>query len=200
MEDREFPCAEEAIHILDAAFDHLPVPHPDVTIEPLDIYEIEWIRARFSGKHWQDVEFDPRQWHELLTTQLSPEGFRYYLPSLLRCALKHRSDGLAEHVASNFRLGEGEYRENYMAEKAALLAPLSSEQKRAIIVAVRCIGEFADDEIIEPWPGTEEERVEFEARIQVHFQNMGASKDHPDFEYDRPRLLRAADFLEATMG
>lgn len=205
MEKEEHRCAEVAIHILDAAFAKQPIPHPDIAVDPVDPHEIQWIRWQFAGKHWHDVKFDPNQWYTYLTFQLSEEGFRYYLPALLRSTLEHRSEGLAFKVVCNFRLGSNrEEREEFMNRHLAILAPLSDEQKKAIFISLRCISEFVsyEEDEPQPWPETPEERADFAYQLGIAVDDLPltAVPIDPDREDPSESLEIVATALRKMIG
>lgn len=84
------------------AFAIIPYPGDDRLVGSPTYSENEEILEAFRGKHWRDISLDVLFEHRLSLGALSPEAFRFYLPSYLVAALLHseETDTLRENVFS----------------------------------------------------------------------------------------------------
>lgn len=86
---------EQVQEAINAAFATLPVPKPRTLLRRVDSKSrpgAEQFRNELAGKRWQDLpsEFLARRWAAFC--YLSPEAYRYYLPSLLTASLTEFTD------------------------------------------------------------------------------------------------------------
>lgn len=86
---------------LEGAFGDLPIPRSEDLVEffPSDL-ERAAIRQKFGGRHWRDIEPEEIATEPDVLSLVTPIGFRFLLPSVLRATLvaPESADVLCDHV------------------------------------------------------------------------------------------------------
>ncbi len=80
---------QEFVREVEEAFADVPYPGDDKIVDNLDLYGRDIIFEAFRGKHWREITIDVLFWHRDSFGQLSPEGFRFYLPCFMIGAVLH---------------------------------------------------------------------------------------------------------------
>jgi hypothetical protein len=126
--------AAQLLKAIHAAFGTLPVPPARSLLSYADS-SAQAFRTELAGKRWQDLSasFWTKRW--ACCCYLSPEAYRYYLPSLLVAALQEfpSDDGLVSSVV--FHLRPDFHPLYYQGEDSVLrarLSILSTDQYRAV--------------------------------------------------------------------
>jgi hypothetical protein len=131
-EDEIDVLAREIAGEVEDAFANVPYPGDERLVRSPTYWENEEILEAFRGKHWRDISVKVLFEHRYSLGALSPEAYRFYLPSYLVAGLIHsdETDTLWQNVFYSLTPPESEG--DSMDWFLARIGPLDARQKAAV--------------------------------------------------------------------